>query len=93
MLGHRAHVERANYHMLEISQASWRGWPISACILMLVNSLVRAAASVAETQVAFCRAHPYLAETCTWFAHGRGYDAHADFEHAWAGKAAQADGV
>ena len=93
MLGHRAHVERANYHMLEISQASWRGWLISACILMLVNSLVRAAASVAETQVAFCRAHPYLAETCTWFAHGRGYDAHADFEHAWAGKAAQADGV
>jgi hypothetical protein len=27
--------------MLEISQASWRGWPISAFILMLVNSLVR----------------------------------------------------
>lgn len=60
---------------------------------MLVNSLVRAAASVAETQVAFCRAHPYLAETCTWFAHGRGYDVHADFEHAWTGKATGAGGV
>jgi len=81
--------------MLEISQASWRGWPISACILMLVNSLVRATASVAETQVAFCRAHRYLAETCTWFAHashGRGYGARAAFEHAWTRKLADAGG-
>lgn len=78
--------------MLEITQASWRGWPISACILMLVNSLVRAAASVAETQVAFvvlirislrhARGSPVVA----------GSDAHADFEHARTRKAAEAEG-